>query len=96
MWHARYLPEKLSNLKLVMLIAHSSNNLALQKNVINERMLNIDVNNVLMVYAKERYSHNTSVARILQWRGENDVTFDDTLYTEADPESFSGGNVILN
>ena len=67
MRHARYLPEKLSNLKLVMLIAHSSNNLALQKNIINERMLNIDVNNVLMV--KKQYSHNTSVARILQWGG---------------------------
>ena len=23
-------------------------------------------------------------------RGENDVTFDDTLYTEADPKNFSG------
>ena len=38
MLYARYLQEKLSNLKLVMLIAHSSNNLALQENVINERM----------------------------------------------------------
>ena len=35
---------------------------------------------------------NISVARILQWEWvENDVTFDHTLYTGADPESFSGG-----
>ena len=27
---------------------------------------------------------------------ENDVTFDHTLYTEADPESFDVGDVILN
>ena len=27
---------------------------------------------------------------------ENDVTFGHTLYTEADPESFSGGGEILN
>ena len=27
---------------------------------------------------------------------ENDVTFYQTLYTGADPESFGGGNVILN
>ena len=40
---------------------------------------------------------NTSVARILQWRGfENHITFDHTLYTGADPESFCGVNVILN
>ena len=68
MRHPRYLPKKLSNLKLVMLIARSSNNLALQKSIINERMLIIDVNNVSMVNAKEQYSHNTSVARILLWR----------------------------
>ena len=39
----------------------------------------------------------TSVARILQW-GEvkNDITFDHTLYTKADPESFGGADVILN
>ena len=29
-------------------------------------------------------------------RVENDVTFDHTLYTGADPESFGGGDVILN
>ena len=41
---------------------------------------------------------STSVARILQWGGgvENDVTFDHTLYTGADPESFGGVDVILN
>ena len=34
----------------------------------------------------------TSVARILHWGGgENDVTFDHTLYTGADPKSFGGG-----
>ena len=42
----------------------------------------------------------TSVARILQWGGgrfEHDVTFDHTLYTGADSESFrGGGSVILN
>ena len=40
----------------------------------------------------------TSVARILQCgeRVENDITFDYTLYTEADPESFGGVRVILN
>ena len=39
----------------------------------------------------------TSVARILQWEGvENDITFDYTLYTGADPESFGGVHVILN
>ena len=38
----------------------------------------------------------TSVARILQWKVENDITFDDTLYTRADPESFGGVHVILN
>ena len=27
---------------------------------------------------------------------ENDVTFNHTLYTEADPERFGGGDVILN
>ena len=96
MRHARYQSEKLSNLKLVMLIAHSSNNLALQKTR-NESMLSIDVNNVLMVNANEQYSHNTSVARILPWGGcENDVTFGDTLYTEAHPERFSVGDTILN
>ena len=36
-----------------------------------------------------------SVARILQW-GENDFTFDYTLYIGADPESFGGVHVILN
>ena len=35
------------------------------KNVINEGMLNIDVNNVLMVHAKKQCSHNINVARIL-------------------------------
>ena len=29
-------------------------------------------------------------------RVENFVTFDHTLYTEADPESFGGRDVILN
>ena len=40
----------------------------------------------------------TSVAKILQWGGglENDITFNHTLYTEADPESFGGVDVILN
>ena len=41
----------------------------------------------------------TSAARILQRWGEgveNDVTFDHTLYTGADAESFSGGDLILN
>ena len=39
----------------------------------------------------------TSVARILQWRGfENDITFDYTLYTGTDPESFGGIDVFLN
>ena len=40
----------------------------------------------------------TSVARILQWGEgvENDITFDNTLYTEADPQSFVGVHVILN
>ena len=40
----------------------------------------------------------TSEARILQWKGgvENDITFDYTLYTGADPESFGGVDVILN
>ena len=41
----------------------------------------------------------TSVARILQWKGfENDITFDHTLYTGADPERLSGVyiHVILN
>ena len=28
--------------------------------------------------------------------GENDVTFDHTLYIRADPESFGEGDVILN
>ena len=28
--------------------------------------------------------------------GENDITFDHTLYTGADPESFCGVHVILN
>ena len=39
-----------------------------------------------------------SVARILQWEGgvDNDLTFDYTLYTGADPESFGGIHVILN
>ena len=37
-----------------------------------------------------------SVARISQWGVENDVTFDHTLYTGADPESFGGVHVILN
>ena len=32
----------------------------------------------------------TSVARILQWGVEKDTSFDHTLYTEADPESFGG------
>ena len=27
---------------------------------------------------------------------DNDVTFDHTLYTEADPESLGGEDVILN
>ena len=27
---------------------------------------------------------------------KNDITFDYTLYTEADPESFGGVHVILN
>ena len=27
---------------------------------------------------------------------ENDITFDHTLYTGADPESFGGVHVILN
>ena len=27
---------------------------------------------------------------------ENDVTFDHTLYTGVDPESFGGGGVILD
>ena len=37
------------------------------------------------------------IARIWQWgEVDNDVTFDRTLYTRADPESFSWGNVILN
>ena len=42
----------------------------------------------------------TSVARILQWRGKgggggvkNDITFDYTLYSLADPESFVGVHV---
>ena len=34
---------------------------------------------------------HTSVARILQWGVENDVTFDHTLYAGADPVSFDGG-----
>ena len=40
----------------------------------------------------------TSEARILQWEGgfEDDVTFDHTLYTEADPKSFGGEDVILS
>ena len=44
----------------------------------------------------------TSVARILQWgkggevRVENDITFDHTLYTGADPQSFDWIDVILN
>ena len=39
----------------------------------------------------------TGIARILQWGGsDNDVTFNRTLYTRADPESFSWGDVILN
>ena len=39
----------------------------------------------------------TSVARILQWEGgfENDITFDYTLYTGADPESFGGVHAAL-
>ena len=62
--------------------AHSSfvQQSCIAKNIINERMLNIDVNNVLMVCAKEQYSHNTSVARILQWGSENDVTFYDIIF----------------
>ena len=41
----------------------------------------------------------TSVARILLWGGgggKNDITFDHTLYTGADPESCNGVDVILN
>ena len=39
----------------------------------------------------------TSVARILRWgEVENDITFDHTLYTGADPKSFGGVDVILN
>ena len=41
----------------------------------------------------------TSVARILQWGGggvENDITFDHTLHTGANPESFGEVGVILN
>ena len=39
----------------------------------------------------------TSVARILQWGGfENEITFDYTLYTGADPESFGWVDVILS
>ena len=41
----------------------------------------------------------TIVARILQWgvgEVENDITFDYTLYTGADPESFGEVDVILN
>ena len=46
----------------------------------------------------------TSAARILQWaRGggwgggvKNDIAFDHTLCTGADPESFGGVDVILN
>ena len=33
----------------------------------------------------------TSVARILQWGVENDITFNYTLYTEADPVVLVGG-----
>ena len=32
----------------------------------------------------------------MRGRVENDVTFDHTLYTGADPESFDEGDVILN
>ena len=38
----------------------------------------------------------TSVTRILQWGVENDITFDYTLYTGADPKGFGGVHVILN
>ena len=38
----------------------------------------------------------TSVARSLQWGVENDITFNHTLHTGADPESFGGVHVILN
>ena len=38
----------------------------------------------------------TSAARILHVEGfENDITFDPTLYTGADPESFGGVHVVL-
>ena len=38
----------------------------------------------------------TSVARILQWGGfENDITFDHTLCTGVDPESFWWGRCIF-
>ena len=38
-----------------------------------------------------------SAAKILLWGGfENDITFDHTLYTGADPQSFGGVDVILN
>ena len=38
----------------------------------------------------------TSVAKFCDGGVENDFTFDHTLYTGADPESFSGVDVILN
>ena len=38
----------------------------------------------------------TSVARICNGEVENDITFDYTLYTGADLESFGGVHVILN
>ena len=51
----------------------------------------------LSQYPKYQGFHITSVAGILRWGGfENDVTFDHTFYTGADPESFGGGGEILN
>ena len=41
-------------------------------------------------------TQSTSGAKVLQWGGENDITFDHALYAGTDPESFLRVDVILN
>ena len=70
----------------------------------NENVRNVGAAKVLahrkqVAVTKVQITMTTSVARILQWGGgggfENDIAFDHTLYTGADPESFGGVHVVI-